>query len=113
MTKNNKLPPSDSEELIVRIKDGDFSSFSGYYYTDSTHTENNEKLNAYIQLYKTTDSIKYFQIECRDHFPMHTIAYIINKIDEDYFIQTEFDLDDVKKKRYWLCFYKGDKNKNG
>lgn len=102
-----------SEELIVRIKDSDFSGFAGYYYTNSDYTENNGNLNAYIQLYKTNKNIKYFQIECDRSFSMHTIAYIINEVNEDYFIKTEHDIEDVKKNKYWLCFYKGDKKKNG
>ena len=44
---------------------------------------------------------------------MHTFAYIIDQVDENYFIKTAHDMDDVKKNKYWLCFYKGDKKKNG
>ena len=40
------------------------------------------------------------------------IRNIINQVDENYFIKTEHDLDNVKKNKYWLCFYKGDKKKN-
>ena len=106
------MPIVKSEELIMRIKDSDFSEFAGYYYTDSSYNENNSNLNAYIQLYKRNENIKYFQIECDRSFSMHTIAYIINQVDEDYFIRTDHNIDDVKKNTYWLCFYKGDK-KNG
>lgn len=102
------VPVVKSEDLIVRIKDSDFSEFAGYYYTES-----NGKLNSYIKLYKTSENIKYLQIECDRSFSMHTIAYIVDHIDENYFIKTEHDLDNVKKNKYWLCFYKGDKKKNG
>ena len=99
-----------SEELIVRIKDSDFSEFAGYYYKNSDYTERNDTLDAYIKLYKTSEDIKYLQIECDRSFPMHTIAYIVDHVDENYFIKTDHDTDDVKKKKYWLCFYKGDKH---
>lgn len=99
-----------SEELIVRIKDSDFSEFAGYYYTNSDYTEGNDKLNAYIKLYKTNANIKYLQIECDKSFSIHTLAYIVDRIDENYFIKTDHDIDDVKKNKYWLCFYKGDKH---
>lgn len=98
-----------NEELILRIKDSDFSDFAGYYYTTPNYEEGNEALNAYIKLYKTTPQLKYFQIECDRSFSMHTIAYIINQVNEDYFIKTEHDIDNVKKNKYWLCFSKGDK----
>lgn len=93
-------------ELIVRIKDSDFSDFAGYYYTDESYTKNNERLNEYIKLYKTNDDIKYLQIECERDFPMHTIAYICNEIDEKYFIKTVHDISNNGNNRYWLCFYK-------
>lgn len=98
-----------SEELTLRIKDSDFSNFAGYYYTSFNYEENNEVLNSYIKLYKTTPQLKYFQVECDRSCAMHTIAYIINRVDEKYFIRTAHE-DDVKKNKYWLCFYKGDKN---
>ena len=104
------MPIVKSEELIVRIKDSDFSEFAGYCYTNSDYTENNDELNAYIKLYKTSENIKYFQVECDKNFSMHTIAYIIDQVNENYFIKTEHDLDNVKKNKYWLCFYKGDKH---
>lgn len=107
------MPIVKSEELIVRIKDSDFSEFAGYYYTNSDYTENNSNLNAYIKLYKTSENIKYLQIECDRSFSMHTIAYIIDQVDENYFIETDHDMDNVKKNKYWLCFYKGDKKKDG
>ena len=49
-----------NEELILRIEDSDFSEFAGYYYTTPDYQENNEALNAYIKLYKTTPQLKYF-----------------------------------------------------
>ena len=91
-------------ELTLRIKDSDFSNFAGYYHTDSSYTENNEELNEYIRLYKHTDKFKYFQIECNRDVRMHTIAYIINQVDEKYFIKTDFNGN--KTNAYWLCFYK-------
>ncbi len=106
------MPIVKNEELILRIKDSDFSDFAGYYHTSSDHRECNEVLNAYIELYKTTPQLKYFHIECKKDFCMHTLAYIINRVNEKYFIQTEPD-DNVQKNKYWLCFYKGDKEKNG
>lgn len=92
-------------ELIVRIKDSDFSNFAGYYYTDESYTKNNEQLNEYIELYKTNDNIKYLQIECERHFPIHTLAYICNQIEEKYFIKTDF-AEESKDNKYWLCFRK-------
>jgi hypothetical protein len=92
-------------ELIVRIKDSDFSNFAGYYYTDGSYTKNNEQLNEYIKLYKTNDNIKYLQIECERHFPIHTLAYICNQIEEKYFIKTDF-AEESKDNKYWLCFHK-------
>lgn len=94
------------EDLIIRIKSNDFSAFSGYYYTNDSYTQNNEKLNEYIRLYKETDCIKYFQIECGKDFPMHCIAYICDRIGEKYFINTEHSKDNISNKTYWLCFYK-------
>lgn len=96
-------------ELILRIKSSDFSGFAGYYHTNSSYKENNEKLNAYIQLYKNTPQLRYFQIEFDGLHQIHTIAYIINSVDEKYFINTEHE-DDVKKNKYWLCFYKEGNN---
>ena len=101
------------EDLILRIQDSDFSEFAGYYYTTHDYQEGNEALNAYIKLYKTTPQLKYFQIECSRDCCIHTLAYIINQVDENYFIKTYHDMDNVKKSKYWLCFYKGDKKKNG
>lgn len=97
------------EELTLRIKDSDFSTFAGYYYTSSNYEENNEVLNSYIKLYKTTSQLKYFQVECDRNCSMHTIAYIINQVDEKYFIRTVHE-DTAKNNKYWLCFYKEDNN---
>lgn len=92
-------------ELIIRIKNSDFSNFAGYYHTDSSYTKHNEILNEYIKLYKTNADIKYLQIECDRHFPIDTIAYICNQIDERYFIKTDF-ADNSEENKYWLCFFK-------
>ena len=100
-----------SDNLIIRIKDSDFSEFAGYYYTDSSYTENNQNLNAYIKMYKNNPEIRYLQIECDRNFSMHTLAYITDKVDEKYFIRTDHHIDDVKGNKYWLCFYK--ENKDG
>lgn len=100
----------NTKNLVIRIKDTDFSKFAGYYYTNSSYTENNDYLNAYIKLYKKNENIKYLQIECDRSFPMHTIAYIVDRVDENYFIKTDHDIDEIKENKYWLCFYKGDKH---
>lgn len=92
-------------ELIIRIKSSDFSEFAGYYHTDESYTKNNEVLNEYIRLYKTNDDIRYLQIECDRHFSIDTIAYICNRVDEKYFIKTDF-ADKNKENKYWLCFHK-------
>ena len=99
-------------ELIVRIKNTDFSSFAGYYHTDKSYTKNNEVLNDYIKLYKTNDDIKYLQIECERHFSIDAIAYICNQIEENYFIKTEFS-EKSNENKYWLCFYKETKTQKG
>ena len=99
MSKENK------NSLIIRIKNDDFSIFSGYYYTDNTYTQNNEILNEYINLYKYSDNIKYLQIECDRNFPMHTIAYICDRIDEKYFIKVDHE-ENIQDNKYWICFYK-------
>lgn len=97
-------------ELIVRISEEDFSTFAGYYYTDSNYSKNNEVLNEYITLYRTTPAIKYLHIECEHDLSIHTIAYICNQIGEKYFIKTDFAGEgDPKKNKYWLCFYKEQK----
>ena len=93
------------DELIIRIKSSDFSEFAGYYHTDESYTKNNEVLNKYIRLYKTNDDIRYLQIECDRHFSIDTIAYICNRVDEKYFIKTDF-ADKNKENKYWLCFHK-------
>lgn len=92
-------------ELIIRIKNSDFSEFAGYYYTDKSYIKNNEVLNEYIRLYKTNDDIKYLQIECDRNFSIDTIAYICNQVDEKYFIKTDF-ADNNKENKHWLCFCK-------
>ena len=94
-------------ELKLRIKSSDFSTFAGFYHTDTTYEENNEILNEYIQLYKSNEKIRYFQIECDRSLSMHTIAYICHRVDEAYFIKTDFE-GEVKNYKYWLCFYKDD-----
>lgn len=99
------MSKESKDGLIIRINNYDFSIFSGYYNTNSSYTQNNEILNEYIKLYKTNDNIKYLQIECDRNFPMHTIAYICNQIEEKYFIKTDHK-EDVKDNKYWLCFYK-------
>lgn len=93
-------------ELKLKIKDSDFSTFAGYRYTDSSQKENNEVLDAYIQLFKSNDQIKYFQIDCDATFPIHTIAYIIENVKEKYFIRTNFHDADSSKNGYTLCFHK-------
>ena len=92
-------------ELKLIIDSKEFSQFAGYYYTDSKHEKNNEILNKYIRLYKSNGEIKYLQIECDRNVPMHTIAYICERVNEKYFIRVDFD-NDVTKHKYWLCFYK-------
>lgn len=95
-------------ELKLKIDNRDFSTFAGFYYTDSSFTENNEQLDEYIKLYKGNKDIKYFQIQCERNVEIHTIAYIIEQVKEKYFIRTDFE-DGVKNYKYWLCFYKEDK----
>jgi hypothetical protein len=97
--------------LTLRIKSTDFSKFAGYYHTDNTYEQNNDWLNGYIRLYLTRDDIDYFQVECEHNVPMHTIAYICDRVGHKHFIKTEFDQGNIKDKKYWLCFYKEDEKK--
>ena len=90
-------------ELKLRIKSSDFSTFAGFYHTDSSYKKHNETLNEYTKLYKSNNDIKYFQIECDRGLPMHTIAYICHKVNEKYFIETDF-AGKSKENKYWLCF---------
>ena len=92
-------------ELKLIVDSREFGDFAGYKYTDSKHEQNNEKLNAYIRLYKSNGDIKYLQIECEANLSMHTIAYICEKVNEKYFIRVDFE-ESSKDNRYWLCFYK-------
>ena len=91
--------------MTLRIKTKDFDSFAGFKHTDNSHTKYNERLNEYINLFKTNKDIIYFQIECEENTPIHLIAYIVNAVGEKHFIRTDFDTDG-KNKTYWLCFYK-------
>lgn len=99
-------------DLTVRIKNSDFSNFAGYYYTDESHKKHNEELNEYINLFKTNDNIRYFQVECDNDVRMHTIAFICENVNEKHFIKTEF-AERSRDNKYLLCFYKEDKKKEG
>lgn len=91
--------------MILRIKTSDFSNFSGFKYTDDSYNKNNKELNKYIKLFKENKDILYFQIGCENDTPIHLIAYIIEKVKEEYFIKIDHDIDN-KSNKYWLCFYK-------
>ena len=92
-------------ELKLIVDSRDFGSFAGFKYTDDKYKKNNERLNEYIKLYSSNADIKYLQIECGENLPMHTIAYICEKVKEKYFIRVDYG-NSVEDKRYWLCFYK-------
>lgn len=92
-------------ELKLIVDGREFGRFAGYYHTDSKHEKFNEVLNEYIRVYKSNADFKYFQIECDHEMPMHTIAYICERVNEKYFINVDF-ANRAKDHRYWLCFYK-------
>lgn len=92
-------------ELKLIVDSREFGSFAGFKHTDNKYEKNNERLNEYIKLYSSSGDIKYLQIECGENLPMHTIAYICERVKEKYFIRVDYG-NSVEDKRYWLCFYK-------
>ena len=90
--------------MILRIHSNDFSTFAGFQHNVE---DKNEKLDKYIELFLTTNDLKYFQVRLSNCTTADTIAYIVHKVDLKHFIKTEFNIDGSVKE-HWLCFYKED-----
>lgn len=97
--------------MILRIKTTDFDhNFSGYAYG----REHNKELDRYINLFKTNEDIRYFQIESTyNDLEIHQIAYISEQLkDCKMFTRVNLDTDGCYKKAiYVLCFVKQKKDK--
>lgn len=97
--------------MILRIRATDFNNrFCGYAHG----REYNEEIDKYINLYKTNEEIRSFEIECLyNDLNIHQIVYIAEQLtDCKMFTRVDFDKNgDSKNSTYVLCFVKLDNQK--